>query len=270
MSAPSGTVTTTCEPTSVFPDADVTATPPADRSTWATGQSWRTSSPAAIASTTERIPVLGHVAEVVAAVLLLRPEPLQRLVLGRTGRVRLDTRAEPLPGSSEGVTCEARRRQVGLDALGGRGGRAQPRAQPFERLGVAFELDGQARLDVRMRQPEPGRAVEGGQGRHRVGGPASDADRLGEVPQRVADRVVHPRAAEVHPGPGQVRRVQPPTDPAPGLEHHAVHSGVRHRIGHREPGDTGTDHQHALDGPDDPSRDLGVSVVEQGCHRAVR
>ena len=53
FSTPNGTVTTTCDPTSVFPDSDVTTMPPSDVSTRATGQSRRTSSPAAIASTTE-------------------------------------------------------------------------------------------------------------------------------------------------------------------------------------------------------------------------
>nr|WP_302053616.1 hypothetical protein [Nocardioides panacis] len=145
------------------------------------------------------VPVLGHVPEVVTAVLLLRPEPLQRLVLGGASRVRLDTRAEPLPGPSQRLGREAGRGEVGLDAVGSRGGRSQPRAQPVERLGEAVELGDHARLDLRARQPAFGRAVEPGQARERVGGPAPEADGLGEAAQRVADRVVDPRAAEVHP-----------------------------------------------------------------------
>jgi hypothetical protein len=54
LSTPSGTVTTTCEPSSILPSADATRTPSWETAISDTGLPSRTSAPEAIASTSRR------------------------------------------------------------------------------------------------------------------------------------------------------------------------------------------------------------------------
>ena len=97
------------------------------------------------------IAAVGQVPEVVAAELLLRPQPRQRLVLGGAGGIRFDSCVQCLPGSSEDVSRESGRGQIRLDPLGGRGGRSKPGTQPGEGLAVAVLHVGQTFLDLRRR-----------------------------------------------------------------------------------------------------------------------
>jgi hypothetical protein len=77
-----------------------------------------------------------------------------------------------------------------------------------------------------------------------------------------------PRAAEVHRRSREIHGGQPPTDPAPRLDHSAVHTGVRQGVGDRETGDARADHQDALETSLDPAEDLAIAVVEADCRHA--
>ena len=79
--------------------------------------------------------------------------------------------------------------------------------------------------------------------------------------QRVAVRVMYPRATKVHRTLGQGHSVQPAPDPMTRLQNRAVNACVRHSVSDRQAGNACTNHQHPVDPPDDASRDLGVSVV---------
>ena len=188
LRTPSGTATTTCEPASVCPRSDETAhalvrqLDPRRRPVEADVE------PGRHGVHDRRVPVPRQVAEVGLVVLVLRPEPLQRLLLGRAGRVRLDVRPEALPGPSQRIAREAGRGQVRLDAVGRGGGRSQLVAQPAEGGGEAPGIARRARLELRRvtatgrsARSNPARSGSGSPGRHST--PASRAKRRSGLPE---------------------------------------------------------------------------------------
>ena len=152
------------------------------------------------------VPALGQVPEVGVVVLVLRPQPLQRLVLGRTGRVRLDTGPQSLPGPAEGLAGEPARGQERLDPVGRRGIRAQRgRARRRERLGEPSSST------VRLASTSSCDNQQSGGARR---------TRSGSAAGRRADTRARPRGRSGAPGcrPGggsRTRRGRPGTLPGP-------------------------------------------------------
>ena len=67
--------------------------------------------------------------------------------------------------------------------------------------------------------------------------------------QRIADRVVDPRATEVHWHPGEVDGVQSTTNTLACLEHHTGNAGPPQPRRRSEPRDTGAYQNHPIDLP---------------------
>ena len=107
LSTPSGTVTTTCEPSSDVPSAQRTRTPPAEMRDL--GHLHAQPQIDAGGHRVHQAPVapVRHIAEVVPVVLDLVPHPAQRLALGEVGGLGLDERVQrlarpPAPGPGPG------------------------------------------------------------------------------------------------------------------------------------------------------------------------
>ena len=119
----------------------------------------------------------GQVAEVVLVVLLLRPQPRERLLLGGAGGVRLDARAQALPRAPQSVPVEPGRGHEGLDPVGRGRVRPQPVAERVQGRGEAAEVARPGLRHLLGREPGPGAHVERRQGRQRVARPALDPRR---------------------------------------------------------------------------------------------
>jgi hypothetical protein len=186
---------------------------------------------------THQGPVAVHrqVAEQVTLVLLLAREPVERHPFGEVGGVGLQHGAH---GLASPARVRARHPGIGhqrLHRLPARAIRSEPGTHVLDHGGELLQRQREQPIHlVLIQAPALGDVVRRDR-RQRVARVAGDADLVSERPHRVADRVVNPRAAEVHRRTGEVDRVQPTADPVTCLQHHAVDTLVSQGGRHGQP-----------------------------------
>ena len=162
-----------------------------------------------------------EVSEQVTVVLDLVPQPLQGLMLGLVCGVGLDHGAQCLAGTPCTRRFERRRIDEGLRRLPGRRAVPEPCAQCFESVWEPLELQVEDVIDLVLGEPPTLCLVVAADRGQRVARLAGDSGLLCEGAERVADRVMDPRAAQVHGHPGQIDRVEPTPESVAGFEHDA-------------------------------------------------
>ena len=175
LSTPSGTVTTTCEPSSDVPSAQRRRTPPAESATSVTSTPSRSISAGGHRVHQAPVAPVRHVAEVVPVVLDLVPHPAQRLALGQVGGLGLDGPVQRLARPPLRARGQAGRGHERLDPVRGGRIRAEFGGQPAGRLGEGLEVQVEDRLGLGGRQAPVLAAVETGHLRHRVRAAAGHA-----------------------------------------------------------------------------------------------
>ena len=191
-------------------------------------------------------------------------------MLGLVGGVGLDHGAQCLAGTPRTRRFERRRIDEGLRRLPCRRAAPELCAQRLESVREPLELQGEDVVDLVLGEPPTLGLVVGADRGQRVARFAGDSSLLREGAERVADRVMDPRAAQVHGHPGQVDRVEPTPESVTGFEHDARDTCPRQCGCHRQAGDAGADHDHAVHRSVDVGRDFaGPPVVPLIAHGAT-